>query len=181
MKKNHRSNFIKLLFPTLIIGSLIFLSACKEHNKFAQLKYTKAQVKHWLDSSNTENFVFQFYSPKIEDTQKPYQLVSYVADSSGVYPNGNNPDTLAIAKDSLVDLSGKAVLGNTYVTKQTIVTLITGAGGKPVDYDYLLFTPKIVASNQHVVYQITVIKGTSTVGSGASGGVDSNPSPPAMM
>jgi hypothetical protein len=186
MKKNLNGNFLKLLFPFLIVFLLFFVTACKQsqqgqdHTQFAQLKYTAAQVNHWLTNPATNNFVFQFYTSKAEDTKRPYQLISYIIDTAGNYLNATNPDTLTIHKDSLIDLSGKAVLGNTYVSKKAILSLTTDSTGKMRPFDYLLFVPKIDASNQHVIYQIELIKGTTAV-LGAPGGIDSNPSPPATL
>ena len=126
------------------------------------------------------NFIFQFYTPQADDTQKPYQAVSYIIDTAGGYLNAPTPDTLAIANDSLINLKGKAVLGNNYVTKKTIFAMLTDSAGRKRDYDYLLLVPKLLPSNGHVVYQISLIKGLLTV-AGAVQPVDSNPCPPATM
>lgn len=180
MKKNRNDSFIKLFIPALVVCFVLFMAACKQATKFAQLKYTATQIDHWLSISKTDNFIFQFYTPQIDDAKKPYQLVAYVLDTAGNYLNASIPDTLAIARDSLMDLKGSAVLGNNYVTKKTILALLTDSAGRKRDYDYLLFVPKLLASNGHVVYQIRLIKGLLTV-TGAAQNVDSNPCPPATM
>ncbi len=186
MKKNLNGNFLKLLSPCFFVCILLFVTACKQgqqgqdHTQFAQLKYPAAEVNHWLTKPETNNFVFQFYTSKAEDTKRPYQLISYIIDTAGNYLNATNPDTLKIQKDSLIDLNGKAVLGNTYVSKEAIVSLIADSTGKMRPFDYLLFVPKIDASNQHVIYQIELIKGTANLSS-SPGGINSNPSPPATL
>lgn len=180
MKKKPNGSFIKLLVPALVVCSLLFTTACRQTTKFAQLKYTAAQVDHWLNISKTDNFIFQFYTPQVDDTQKPYQLVLYVIDTAGGYLNAPTPDTLAVANDSLINLKGKAVLGNNYVTKKTILGMLTDSAGVKRDYDYLLFVPKLLTSNGHVVYQVRLVKGQLT-SAGAAQTVDSNPCPPATM
>ncbi|MGZ3871614.1 MAG: hypothetical protein ACXVJD_01785 [Mucilaginibacter sp.] len=180
MKKKSNDSFNKLLVTALVVCSLLFITACRQTTKFAQLKYTAAQVNHWLNLSKTDNFIFQFYTPEVNDTQKPYQLIAYVIDTAGGYLNASAPDTLAIAKDSLINLKGRAVLGNNYVTKKTILAMLTDSAGVKRDYDYLLFVPKLLASNGHVVYQLSLVKGLLTV-TGAAPPVDSNPCPPATL
>lgn len=189
MKKNDPP-IIKLIYLGLVAGSLLLMGSCNPTThptceKFAQVKYTREQVNHWLDSSKVDNFIFQFYTPDVANAAHPLQLVSYVIDTAGNYLNALHPDTLAIAKDTTVSLSGPAVLGNTYLTKKAIKAVITTDSGKLRNYDYLTFTPKIMASNKHVVYAIGLVKngvpidyGDSDTGNGA---IDSNPSPPAKL
>ncbi|AYL96736.1 hypothetical protein [Mucilaginibacter celer] len=183
--KKHDPRFIKLFYLAVIAGSLLFMTSCKQATKFAQVKYTAAQVNHWLDSAKTDNFIFQFYTPNADDPKHPYQLVSYVIDTAGNYLNALHPDTLGIAKDTTICLTGKAVLGNTYLTKKAIIAIISTDSGKKRDYDYLTFTPKIMASNQHVVYAIGLVKNDMPIdyrdADTGNGDIDSNPSPPAKL
>jgi hypothetical protein len=58
--------------------------------------------------------------------------------------------------------------------------MLKDSGGKKRDFDYLLLTPIILPSNQHVVYQVQIIKGEVVLKCG-TGDVNSNPSPPATM
>ena len=183
--KKHDPRFFKLFYLAAMAGSLLFMASCKQATKFAQVKYTAAQVNHWLDTSKTDNFIFQFYTPDVGEVKKPYQLVSYVIDTAGNYLNALHPDTLAIAKDTTVTLTGPAVLGNTYLSKKAIIAVISTDSGKKRDYDYLVFTPKVLASNQHLVYAIGLIKNGVYINYGDSdtngGNIDSNPSPPAKL
>jgi hypothetical protein len=190
MKKIHYYNFIKLFSSGFVACTLLFITACQHTEqpeqaaKFAQVKYTAKQINHWLDSAKTNNFVFQFYSPKIENVKKPYQLISYIIDSAGNYLNASNPDTLATANDSLAGLTGKAILGNNFVSKKTILEITTDSLGKKRPYDYLLFIPKLHQGNEHIVYEVRLFKGSLDVDyrrTGVSTYVDSNPSPPATM
>lgn len=184
MKQQPFGNFTRLLHPVLIFCVFLFVTACKPPAggaiKFASLKYTSGQVTHWLDSAKTNNFVFQFYTPAAESEKRPYQLISYIIDTAGNYLNAASPDTLSLAKDSLTTLNGKAILGNSYISKKTILNMLKDSGGKKRDFDYLLLTPIILPANQHVVYQVQIIKGEVVLKCG-TGDVNSNPSPPATM
>lgn len=176
-------NFLQTFVAASAICLLFAMASCKQATKFAQVKYTAAQVNYWLDSSTTDSFIFQFYSPQVDDVKKPYQLVSYILDTAGNYLNPLHPDTLAVTKDTSVNLTGPVVLGNTYLTKKAIIAVIsTDAGGKR-DYDYLVFTPKIMASNQHLVYAIGLVKNGKFINyaDADTKDIDSNPSPPAKM
>lgn len=181
--KKRPLNFSRPLVALSFICSLLAMTSCKQATKFAQLKYTAAQVNYWLDSSTTDSFIFQFYSPRVDDVKKPYQLVSYILDTAGNYLNPLHPDTLAIAKDTVVNLTGPVVLGNTYLTKKAIIAVISTDSGKKRDYDYLVFTPKIMSSNQHLVYAIGLVKDGKLINYADSDtkDIDSNPSPPAKM
>jgi hypothetical protein len=177
-------NSLRPIVAATVICLFFAMTSCKQATKFAQVKYTAAQVNHWLDSSKTtDSFIFQFYSPQVDDVKKPYQLVSYILDTAGNYLNPLHPDTLAVAKDTLVNLTGPVVLGNTYLTKKAIIAVISTDSGKKRDYDYLVFTPKIIASNQHLVYAIGLVKNGMLINYADSDtqDIDSNPSPPAKM
>ncbi|SEO85578.1 hypothetical protein SAMN05192574_114100 [Mucilaginibacter gossypiicola] len=181
--KKRPLNFLRPFLAASTICLLFAMTSCKQATKFAQVKYTAAQVNYWLDSKSTDSFIFQFYSPQVDDVKKPYQLVSYILDTAGNYLNPLHPDTLAVTKDTTVNLTGPVVLGNTYLTKKAIIAVIsTDAGGKR-DYDYLVFTPKISASNQHLVYAIGLVKNGKFINYADEDtkDIDSNPSPPAKM
>jgi hypothetical protein len=181
--KKQPLNLFRPIAAAAIICLFFAMTSCKQATKFAQVKYTAAQVNHWLDSSTTDSFIFQFYSPQVDDVKKPYQLVSYILDTAGNYLNPLHPDTLAIAKDTLVNLTGPVVLGNTYLTKKAIIAVISTDSGGKRDYDYLVFTPKIMASNQHLVYAIGLVKNDKLINyaDADTQDIDSNPSPPAKM
>ena len=181
--KKRPFNLFRPIAAAITIFLFFAMTSCRQATKFAQVKYTATQINHWLDSTKTDNFVFQFYSPQIDDVKKPYQLVSYILDTAGGYLNPMHPDTLAITKDTLVNLTGPVVLGNTYLTKKAIMAIISTDSGKKRDYDFLVFTPKIIASNQHLVYAISLIKNGVPIDyrDSDTGDVDSNPSPPAKM
>lgn len=181
--KKQPLNFLKPIAITSAVCLFFAMTSCKQTTRFAQVKYTAAQVNYWLDSSTTDSFIFQFYSPQVDDVKKPYQLVSYILDTAGNYLNPVHPDTLAIAKDTLINLTGPVVLGNNYLTKKAIKAVISTDSGKKRDYDYLVFTPKILASNQHLVYAIGLVKNGQLINYADSDtqDIDSNPSPPAKM
>jgi hypothetical protein len=181
--KKRPHNLFRAIAAAAAICLFFAMTSCRQATKFAQVKYTAIQINHWLDSAKTDNFVFQFYSPQVDDVKKPYQLVSYILDTAGGYLNPIHPDTLAIAKDTLVNLNGPVVLGNTYLTKKAILAIISTDSGKKRDYDFLVFTPKIMASNQHLVYAISLVKNGVSIDYRDldTGDVDSNPSPPAKM
>ncbi|HEY9194617.1 MAG TPA: hypothetical protein VIM77_00070 [Mucilaginibacter sp.] len=181
--KKRPLNFLKPIAIASTACLFFAMTSCKQATRFAQVKYTAAQVNYWLDSSTTDSFIFQFYSPQVKDVKKPYQLVSYILDTAGNYLNPAHPDTLAIAKDTLINLTGPVVLGNTYLTKKAIKAVISTDSGKKRDYDYLVFTPKILASNQHLVYAIGLVKNGQFINyaDGDTQAIDSNPSPPAKM
>ncbi|WP_154402314.1 hypothetical protein [Mucilaginibacter endophyticus] len=181
--KKRPLNFLKPIAMASAVCLFFAMTSCKQTTRFAQVKYTAAQVNYWLDSSTTDSFIFQFYSPQVDDVKKPYQLVSYILDTAGNYLNPVHPDTLAIAKDTLINLTGRVVLGNNYLTKKAIKAVISTDSGKKRDYDYLVFTPKILASNQHLVYAIGLVKNGQLINYADSDtqDIDSNPSPPAKM
>jgi len=184
MQQQPFGNFTRLLPLALIFCVFLFVTACRPPAgsaiKFASLKYTSGQIDHWLASAETNNFVFQFYTPDADNQKHPCQLISYIIDTAGNYLNAANPDTLSLAKDSLITLSGKAILGNSYISKKTIIDMLKDSGGNKRDFDYLLLTPIILPANRHVVYQVQIIKG-GIILKCENGDVNSNPSPPATM
>lgn len=153
--------------------------------KFASLRYDSTVIANWMaEGKKTKRFFFQFYTPQVEKPKESFQLVSYVLDSAGAYSNGASPDTLAIVTDSIPKIfTDKAVLGNNELSRRKIELLITNPAGTRISFDYLLFVPKLLKSNNHVVYDIKIIKDKKVVPAAMpgvqSGDEETKPSPPA--
>jgi hypothetical protein len=142
---------------------------------FFRLEYAIDQVKYWLMQPDIEHFVFDFYFPATEDPNRPIYLCCFAQNSQGGFLNPYNPDVLAPYPGEVLMLGGPLKLTGSLVAAADMQQLL--AGTSPDD-NYLLFAPTVDEHGQ-VYYGIKPFQRTATGDVFGSGGINTNPSPPA--
>jgi hypothetical protein len=175
----HQTLNKKGLFPIWMMLALIifFICSCNDgKTKYSFLKLDSATLAPYYNAPDFNKIVFQFVDPDINSNQDAMKLIGYALDKN--YNIIGDPFVLAYASDSIEKtFDSSAIYGNLELTKSNIDAIIKAKDSSIVSYQYLLFQPDKLTSNQISYNIFTRPKDIIIMGQATSTSL--NPSPPA--
>ncbi len=138
-----------------IILLIAILSGCQPSLNFAPVRYNKAEIQALLADSSFSYLVLQFKSANGDNSKSSFSLISYAFDTTGndilATPYSLSIDSGSTAKH----FNDSLFMGNQMASRENLLEALTDPGTQAtVNYDYLLFTPKLDSSNHYIYYTI---------------------------